>query len=401
MESTTNSIARRALPAGRQARVLMIAGALAVAALAVVWAVKRVARAPETPTQAPAADGKLRLSAAQLATLTIDPVKTMRFRSEETAEGHIAPDADATTLVFSPYSGRIVKLLAGIGATVKRGEPLFTIEATEFAQGETDLLNAVSQLKLARIVEQRRHAAYDGKGGSLQDWQQSQADLAAAETAVATARDRLSILGGTPRQIADLQSSRAPDPVTTVTAPIAGIVTDRQVGPGEYLQAGASTPAYTIGDQSQVWLIADVREAAIASIAVGQRVEVRVLALPGRIFQAKVTAVGAGVDPVTRRVQVRAALANPDGMLKPQMFATFSIITSGATEAPAVPEGAVVREGDAAHVWVVSDDQALVSRSIRTGRSLEGMLEVLDGLKAGERVVTRGSLFIDRAAQPG
>ena len=208
-------------------------------------------------------------------------------------------------------------------------------------------------------------------------------------------------MGGTPRQIADLQSSRAPDPVTTVTAPIAGIVTDRQVGPGEYLQAGASTPAYTIGDQSQVWLIADVREAAIASIAVGQRVEVRVLALPGRIFQAKVTAVGAGVDPVTRRVQVRAALANPDGKLKPQMFATFSIITSGATEAPAVPEGAVVREGDAAHVWVVSDDQALVSRSIRTGRSLEGMLEVLDGLKAGERVVTRGSLFIDRAAQPG
>jgi cobalt-zinc-cadmium efflux system membrane fusion protein len=83
------------------------------------------------------------------------------------------------------------------------------------------------------------------------------------------------------------------------------------------------------------------------------------------------------------------------------MFASFSIITSGESQAPAVPEDAIVREGDQAHVWVVSQNNALALRSIRTGRSNDGMVEVLEGLKAGERVVTRGSLFIDRAARPG
>jgi cobalt-zinc-cadmium efflux system membrane fusion protein len=83
------------------------------------------------------------------------------------------------------------------------------------------------------------------------------------------------------------------------------------------------------------------------------------------------------------------------------MFATFSIITSGATEALAVPEEAVVREGEAARVWVLEADNALALRLIRTGRINNGMVEVVEGLHAGDKVVTRGSLFIDRAAQPG
>jgi cobalt-zinc-cadmium efflux system membrane fusion protein len=107
------------------------------------------------------------------------------------------------------------------------------------------------------------------------------------------------------------------------------------------------------------------------------------------------------VDPVTRRVPVRATLTNPNGKLKPQMFASFSIITSGESQAPSVPEEAIVREGDQARVWVVSQNNALVLRSIHTGRTSEGMVEVVEGLKAGEKVVTRGSLFIDRAARPG
>jgi cobalt-zinc-cadmium efflux system membrane fusion protein len=101
-------------------------------------------------------------------------------------------------------------------------------------------------------------------------------------------------------------------------------------------------------------------------------------------------------------VPVRATLANPDGKLKPQMFATFSIITSDPASAPAVSEEAVVREGDQARVWVVSPNGTLELRSIRIGRQgSDGMVEVLEGLHAGERVVTRGSLFIDRAARPG
>jgi cobalt-zinc-cadmium efflux system membrane fusion protein len=345
--------------------------------------------------------GELRLSSTQLASLTVTPVATLSFRSEEVADGRIALNSDTTTQVFSPYSGRVTRVIAGIGEHVRRGAPLFSIEASEFAQTQSDLLNALSQLKLARIGEERRHAAFESKGGSLQDWQQAQADLAAAHTALESVRNRLRIFGESDEQITALEGAKVPNPVTHVTAPIDGIVTDRQVGPGQYLQAGSSTPLYTIGDLATVWLVADVREVDVPLIELGQQVEVRVLALPGKVFNAKLTAVGAAVDPVSRRVAVRATIPNADGKLKPQMFASFSIITSGESQAPAVPEEAIIHEGEAAHVWVVQRDNNLTLREIRTGRITNGMVEVLDGLKPGERVVTRGSLFIDRAAQSG
>jgi len=402
MDETTQGLAHRALPLRRQAQVVLLIAVAAICVLVLAWGAARL-HAAQPPAQAAAQDAgdAVRLSSAQLSSLTVGAVETAQFRSEQVADGRIALNSDTATQVFSPYSGRVIRLIAGIGEQVHRGAPLFSIEASEFAQTQSDLLNAVSQLRLARIGEERRHAAFDSKGGSLQDWQQAQADLAAAQTALESVRNRLRIFGQSDEQIAALEHARAPDPVTYVSAPIDGVVTDRQVGPGQYLQAGGSTPVYTIGNLSSVWLVADVREIDAPLIEVGQDVEVRVLALPGKVFRAKLTAVGAAVDPVTHRVPVRATLDNADGKLKPEMFASFSIITSGESQSLAVPEEAVVREGDVARVWVLERDRDLALRTIRTGRVSHGMVEVLEGLRAGERIVTRGSLFIDRAAQPG
>jgi cobalt-zinc-cadmium efflux system membrane fusion protein len=406
MDQTTYGLARRALPRAKQAQIVLLMALSAAGILGVGWGVSRLRAAqPEPPAAAAAdhgpADTAVHLTPSQLSGLTVNTVTTLGFRSEQVADGRIALNSDTATQVFSPYSGRVIRVIAGIGEHVKKGAPLLSIEAAEFAQTQSDLLNALTQLKLARIAEERRHAAFDSKGGSLQDWQQAQADLAAAQTALDSVRNRLKIFGQTDEQIAALERAKTPNPVTFVTAPIEGVVSDRQVGPGQYLQAGNSTPVYTIGDLATVWLVADVREVDAPLVEVGQPVEVRVLALPGKVFEAKLTSVGSAVDPVTHRVPVRATIANPDGKLKPQMFASFSIITSGESHALAVPEEAVVREGDAARVWVVQGHDALALRQIRTGRSNNGMVEVLEGLKPGEKVVTRGSLFIDRAAQPG
>jgi cobalt-zinc-cadmium efflux system membrane fusion protein len=178
------------------------------------------------------------------------------------------------------------------------------------------------------------------------------------------------------------------------------VVVDRQVGPGQYLQSGSSTPVFTIADPSSVWLLANVRETDAGLVKLGQSVEVHVLAYPKRTFKARVTYVAALVDSVTHRLPVRAEIDNRDGALKPEMFANFRILTSDASESPAVPEAAVVYEGDAAHVWVVAGGGLLSFRAIRTGRRNDGLAEVLDGLKLGERVVTKGGLFIDQVAVP-
>ena len=133
---------------------------------------------------------------------------------------------------------------------------------------------------------------------------------------------------------------------------------------------------------------------------VGAPVDVRVLAYPGRVFKAKLTYVAPAIDANTHRLPVRAEVENADGALKPEMFASFSIMTGDAVAAPAVPQESVIYEGDVAHVWVAHDDKSLSLRQIRTGRTdADGMVEVLAGLEPGETVVTSGSLFIDRAAQ--
>src|ERR1700676_1068405 len=396
-----DSIDRRAWSKDRQWRVTGIAAAAVIAAILAVWRGGGLFGPHEAPP-APAATppGTFRASPQQLKTLTVEVVQTHGFVSEELTEGKIAVNGDRTTPVFSPYSGRVTRVIAGLGDTVKAGAALATVEASEFVQAQNDLRTAAAQVKITRINETRKHALYEAKGGSLQDWQSAQVDLTTAETAFNAVRNRLRILGKSETEIAELERNEIMNPAAALNAPIAGVVVDRQVGPGQYLQAGGGTPVFTIADPSSVWLLANVREADAGLVNLGQSVEVRVLAYPKRAFKARVTYVAALVDSLTHRLPVRAEIENRDGALKPEMFANFRIFTGDPSESPAVPEAAVIYEGNAAHVWVVAGDGLLSLRTIHTGRSNDGLIEVLEGLKPGERVVTKGGLFIDQAAVP-
>ena len=387
----------RAWPASKQWRAAGVMAFVAVIGILLLWGASHLFAPHEPPTAASSPPGTYRATAQQLKTFSIEAVQAHGFVSEEITDGKIGINADRATPVISPYSGRVIRVIAALGETVKAGAPLAAVEASEFIQAQNDLRVAAAQVKLARISETRKHALYEAKGGSLQDWQQAQADLAAAETTLDAVRNRLQIFGKSAADIDALQGSVSISPVAVLTAPIAGVVVDRQIGPGQYLQAGG-TPVFTIADPSNVWLLANVRESDAGLMKVGQAVEVRVLAYPQRVFKAQVTYVAAVLDPVTHRLPVRAAIDNHDGALKPEMFASFRILTGEASESPAVPEAAVIYEGDAAHVWVVTADGLLTFRSIRAGRNNDGLVEVVDGLKAGERVVTKGGLFIDQAA---
>ncbi len=369
------------------------------------------------PAHAETAPGTFRPTAAQWASLKFRTVTTMEFRRERVTEGNIAIDDDLTTPVFSPYSGRVIKVIAMLGDVVAQGAPLFVIHASEFVQAQNDLITALanltaarSQLAMAQTTEKRTHELYLAQGGALKDWQQAQTDQITAqntvrsdEIALHAVRSRLRILGKTDAEIASLEAQPTQKlyPEATVPAPIGGTITQRQIGVGQYINSeagGATNPVFTISDLSTVYLIANVREADAPVMHVGDPVEVRVLAYPDRVFKAKISWIAASIDPNTRRLSVRADVENPDGALKPGMFASFSIITGTAETAPAVPQSAIVYEGESAHVWIAGDDGTIAVRSIRIGRSADGMVEVRDGLSRGEKVVTSGALFIDRAA---
>jgi len=399
MQDDPSSLQRRALPVGRQIRVLVIVAVIA-AVLLLLWMLGRKSGGAADASGPTPTAGQVQLSREQLASLETATVKVATFHDGVIADGQIAVDADTTTQVFSPYSGRVVRVMAGIGDKVRSGAPLVSLDASENLDAQSALITALSQTRLERLIEARRHAAYDSHGGSLQDWQQAQADLTAAEATLSAARGRLRVLGSSDAQIQALEAAGAVNPATTINSPITGLVTDRQIGPGQVVQSSDATAIFTVADLSTVWLLCAVRDSDAAAVAPGQVILIHVQALPEHDYRATVQSVGAEVDATTHRVVVRATVPNTDGRLKPSMLASSEIITSADTQAPGVPEAAIVREGDQAHVWVVHADGVLQERAVQTGRTSGALTEVRQGLAAGERIVTGGSLFIDTAAQP-
>jgi cobalt-zinc-cadmium efflux system membrane fusion protein len=206
------SIDRRALSRAHQWRLAAVGAAVVVLTLLGFWLGGRLfEQRGAPPSEPPPPPGTFRATAQQIKTLTIEAVRLHGFVSEEFTEGKIAVNGDHTTPLYSPYSGRVTRVIAGLGDTVKKGAPLATLEASEYVQAQNDLATAVAQRKLARINEGRKHALYDAKGGSLQDWQQAQADLTAAETAVHSVRNRLKILGRSESQIDQLEEAQSID----------------------------------------------------------------------------------------------------------------------------------------------------------------------------------------------
>ena len=176
--------------------------------------------------------------------------------------------------------------------------------------------------------------------------------MRAAETSLDAARHRLRILGRTDDEISALQDSGAINRNATIRTPIDGTVIARKVGPGQYVRSDSAEALYSIADVSTMWLKAHVPENDIPLVRIGQDIEVKVIALPNRVFKARIIAIGTASDVATHRVVVRSEIPNPDGALKAEMFATFKIITGEAETAPAVPIEAVIREGDVAALWV-------------------------------------------------
>jgi cobalt-zinc-cadmium efflux system membrane fusion protein len=413
------------LPRKAQIAVLLVVTGIAVAAFVAGPAAFHAlfgGKTKEAAAGGPAADSDgstFKATDRQWASLKVRKIEDQVFQDATVTDGKIAIDDELVTPVFSPYSGRVTKLIARPGDEVARGDPLFAVEASELAQGENDLISAVAalktakaQLSLAETNEKRQHSLYQAQGAALKDWQQSQVDLATAQggmnsaaIALASVRNRLRILGKTDADIAAIEA--APDFLhveadTPVRAPIAGTVTQRTVGLGQNIisaASGASNPVFLIGDLSKVWLVGNAREEDAPLLQKGDPVEVGVLAYPNRVFKAKLTYIAAAIDPNTHRLAVRAEVENPKGELKPEMLANFRIITGEDVANPAVPERAIVYEGTTAHLWVADPkEKKLGIRQVKLGRIKSGMVEVVDGLKAGEAVVVSGGVFIDRAA---
>ena len=382
---------------------------VAAALLVALLHISLVASARVAAQGAPKKGDTVRVTDDQMHQLGVMKVELYPFRVQKLAIGQIAYNEDTSTAVLTPFPGRVTRLIAKVGDTVNRGDPLFEIDSPEVVQPQNDFITAFStmnkarsQLDLARIVEKRFKDLYEGKAAALKEYQQAQGqlvgaqnDMRSAEMSLEAARVRLRIVGFTDDEVAALKEKGTVRRATPIPAPIDGTVIARKIGPGQYVRNDTGEALYIIADLSTMWLKAQVPENEIPSVRVGQEVEVKVSALPDRVLKARVTAINSGTDATTRRVVVRSEIPNPEGALKSEMFASFKIVTSADESSPAVPVQAVIREGDHAVVWVEEEPMLFRRRRVTLGIEQEGRMQIREGLKAGELVAGRGAIFVD------
>lgn len=357
----------------------------------------RRGRAPAEATKV-----EVELTDKQAAAIQVAPIGHANFELVRSAVGNIDFNQNMVVQVFTPNAGRIIATQVNVGDRVLRGQILFTIDSPDLLQAESTLISAAGVAALQARNLKRLTETLRGGGGAQKDVDQATSDQQASEGALRSARDAVRIFGKTEEEIDRIVAERKVDSVLVVRSPIAGLVTQRTAAPGLFVQPGNAPAPITVADTSTMWMVANIPEGDSARLRVGQPVKVRVTAFPDREFDGAITVVGASVDPNTRRVMVRSEVKDPDGLLRAGMFATFSIRVGNALDSPAVPNAAIVREGDGSMtVWVTADRRRFEKRSVKIGLQQRGVTQILEGLQPGELTATDGAVFLSNKLELG
>jgi membrane fusion protein, heavy metal efflux system len=397
---------RDGIPLGRRAAAGVAAAAVILAAMILVRCRPVPSARPDesrgraSGAAAPAPDASVELSPRQLAAITIQPLGTYRFPVEKDAVGSIDYDEDLSVQVFSPYPGKIIAAFANLGDTVRKGEPLYTIDSPDLIQAASTLIAAEATFELTSKELKRATDLAGAKGVSAREIEQATSDEQTADGALRAARDAVRLFGKTDADIDQIAATRKIDPALVVRSPITGRVTAREAQPGLLVQPGVAPAPYAVADLSTKWMVAYVTEGDSPLFRVGQPIDATVMAYPGRAFGGRISAVGTAVDPTSHRLLVRCEIADPRDELRPGMLAGFVIRVQAPVESVAIPMAGVVRDGDGTMAaWVTTDRHRFVQRFITVGLHRDGQYQVLDGLRRGELAVTDGAVFLSNMLQ--
>ncbi|HEX8723708.1 MAG TPA: efflux RND transporter periplasmic adaptor subunit [Pyrinomonadaceae bacterium] len=400
-----------------KAVVVVALFAAAAAALLLWWLSRagaggggRVVTAPRNVTfDRPAAQGGETAAAQGEEVLTLAPDAAARAgvrveavgerlapeASRQSAAGVVQANAYRSTPVVSLVGGRLTQVTAEAGQAVRRGQPVAVVLSDELATAQSRYLGARAELEEHHKHHHRTEQLVEIGAASREEFEQSASMLKKAEAELASLRQRLLVLGLTPRRVEALNSPSQVSSEISLAAPVGGTVISRAANPGEVVEANKEI--LRVADLSTVWVVGQVFERDLARVAVGSGASVTSDAYPGRVFRGRVTYVDPQLDPATRTAQVRVELANPGQALKLGMYVNVGFGALGAAEAtaPTVPASAVQTVGGRQVVFLATPDpNAYVVRPVRLGAEAAGRYPVLEGLTVGDRVVAEGSFML-------
>src|SRR5271156_2654692 len=402
--SSTRSLNLRCYPGfGGISALLALIFMVAIAAVAAPPCARAAAAGQDRAAPAKRAPDSVTLTDSQLHSIAVARIAERQFLVHREAIGNIDFNENASVQVFSPYQGRIIRAFVDLGDEVKKDQVLFTIESLDFLSAESSLISAAATLAQTDSALARAKKLYADKAIDQNDYEAAVANQQSAEGALRAARDAVAIFGRTPAEIDHIVATREVDRALIVKSPLAGRITARNAAPGLLVQPGNAPAPYSVADESTMWMLADVPETDTVDIKVGEPVTASIAALPGRVFAGKVTAVGASIDPNSRRLTVRSEVKNPRHELRAGMFATFFIQTGDSVRSPGMPLAGVVREGDGTmSVWVVGGDPHIFThRSVKIGLQQDGYDQILEGVSAGDSIAVDGAIFLSNILYGG
>jgi cobalt-zinc-cadmium efflux system membrane fusion protein len=364
-----------------------------IAALAVTLVAGCSSGSDEDNNAAPVV-ANVRLTKAQRAHIQLYTVVPVGYRQRVQAPGTVDYDNNQATAVLSPFTGPVSRILVALGQPVAKGQPLALVGSGDYATAIGTYRKAVATAANARRLANADKDLAAHNGISAREAAQAQTDAASAEADRDAALQALLALGVDRATISKaLAGNPTAGAVATIRAPVSGIVVDKQITPGQLLQAG-STTAFTVANLSQVWVMAQIAPSDLASVHLGDAAEID----PGNgtgLFHGTVQNIGASVDPNTRAVVARIVAPNPGDLLKKQMYVDVSIQSGRISTGLLVPVSAVLRDDEnLPFVYVALPDGSFARRQVTLGYRDSQNYDVTSGLQSGDKVVANGAIFL-------
>jgi cobalt-zinc-cadmium efflux system membrane fusion protein len=351
------------------------------------------------PPQAAPGEGLVRLSPKESMRVgvAVQPVVRSEFRTHREFPALVQPDqramADITTLV----RGRVVDVYADLGQQVEANALLAILYSSDLGLAQSAYLKARAKLHVAEQAYERAKFLLEEKVIGEAEAQRRQAELLSMQAEARESRDRLKLLGMNEDQFLRLGRSQDIQSHVPIVAPFAGRIIGRNLTRGEVVET--TEKLFIIADLSEVWVLANIPEKDIAFVHAihasgGRQAEVKINAYPKEVMMGTITYVGDVLDPATRTMQLRLELPNPDGRLKPEMFATIRLSSEPQPDQLAVPDAALQQDQGRTFVFVQRDADTYEAREVQVGESNGSFTTILGGLSEGDPVVTHGAFLL-------
>ena len=329
--------------------------------------------------------------------VTVGPVRKQKLAGVIGATGKVEANADKIAHVSPRISGKIVSVKSSLGDSITAGQVLVTLDSVELGEALSRYNQSKTKLTLAQSNMERIKTLVEKKIAARKDILQAETDYKTAQTELHTDEERLSLFGV---NLSDMKGDDHKRPILPVRSPISGIITEKHAIVGEL--SDPSKSLYTIADLSSVWVVVDINENDLSKIHRGQTASVTVGAFPDLKLKGRITYIADLVDQNTRTVKARIEVPNAGRKLKPEMFATIELaLASDAPPVLAVTEDAIQDLDGKKVVFVLEEKDEFAPRAVQTGRSANGMVEVISGLKEGEQHAVKGSFILKSEAKKG